>query len=478
VTSAVGATGDALGWLAGMASPTAPPPDPVVRRAVRQLLLSSESYLALDPARRAEAARAMVRVCQTATDLLKEEAESDIMVQAQQAPREDPATGRPPLAVAQATAGEKFSGVATDKVADTTRKILNAVSFPRFVTELINGVFKAIVDSNQQQMQAFVDLITHVSASLEGFADTNLGPDRARQWLIDQFPGSFEMEGGPDEDTDPRDRDEEAQEATIRLKEGASMPSEAALRTVLHLGPEETVPSGDPESTLLPFARRALARQRQQLLASMVMLGLQRLVIDSGRINAAMRFHIDTRSAATADEGSRFDFENKLEAKGSFSVGPWGAEAKMTNTIGYVSTQHDQTTEEMNTDVDLNSSVELIFRTDYFPLERLAGGGQVDRIKVHALNPEAELKLTSDERKSREASARQAESARSKDFDALLAPRPERAAPAPSATAPKAPATDQAKPAPEKKAAPAKQGEGSTQNRSASATKAHAGEAA
>jgi hypothetical protein len=50
-----------------------------------------------------------------------------------------------------------------------------------------------------------------------------------------------------------------------------------------------------------------------------------------------------------------------------------GMDAKMQNTIGYVSTQKQQSTEEMNTDLDLNSSVELIFKTDYLPLDRMAG---------------------------------------------------------------------------------------------------------
>jgi hypothetical protein len=51
----------------------------------------------------------------------------------------------------------------------------------------------------------------------------------------------------------------------------------------------------------VPFARRTLARQRQQMLSTMVMLGMQRIVIESGRLNAAMRFHIDTRSDPTFD---------------------------------------------------------------------------------------------------------------------------------------------------------------------------------
>ena len=394
---------------------------PAVRETVRELLLSSPAYGDLDPAKRRELAQALVKVCDIAAALLEEETRST--------PSRPPA--RQVLAMAQ-NAGEQFSGVSASRVAGTTSAILNAVSFPRFVTELINGVFKALVDSNQQQMHSYVDLIKNVAATTEGFADANLGPDRARQWLVETFPGSFTLEGGPDEDSDPRDRAEESQESKVRLKEGASMPSEAALRTTFGLAQGESIPSGDPETALVPFARRALARQRQQLLATMVMLGMQRIVVESGRLNAAMRFHIDTRSAANSEQGSRFALQNESQASGKFGVGPWGLEAKMTNTIGYVTTQKNQSSEEMNTDLDLNSSVELYFKTDYVPLDRLAGVAQVDRIKVNTLNPDAEARAAAQAREARVAGARTAESSRSSEMDRGLMPAAPRSDAAPA----------------------------------------------
>jgi hypothetical protein len=154
-----------------------------------------------------------------------------------------------------------------------------------------------------------------------------------------------------------------------------------------------------------------------------------------------MRFHIDTRSAAADDRGSSFDVRNETEASGSFGYGPWGASAKVKNTIGYVSTQRTQTTEEMNTDLDLNSSVELVFKTDYLPLDRLAGQGQADRIRVQTLNPEAELKVAADERKARLAAQGKSEEARQSDLSDRLARRAE-PAPAPPPAPPAArPAT-------------------------------------
>jgi hypothetical protein len=401
-------------------------PLPVVRAAVRDLLSSSHAFHSLSPENRKAAAQAMVKVCQTAVSLMQEEAKADLEV------KSGAAAKRPRAMAAAQSAGQQFSGVSASKVAGTTQAILNAVSFPRFVTDLINGVFRALVDSNRQQMASYVDLIKNVAASLDGFAEMSLGQDQARQWLVDTFPGSFEIQGGANEDTAPEDRAEENQSARVRMKEGGSMPSEEALRSAFGLGPEESVPSGDPENSLMPFARRAIARQRQQVLASMVMMGMQRIVIESGRINASMRFHIDTRSTASDESGSRFNLENQTQVKANY----WGVEASMKNTIGYVSTQKQQSTEEMNTDLDLNSSVELIFKTDYLPLDRMAGKGQVDRIKVNTINPDAEEKLASQERQARLQGARAADSARESGMDAALKPSP--AAPSPSAPTPSA----------------------------------------
>ena len=79
---------------------------------------------------------------------------------------------------------------------------------------------------------------------------------------------------------------------------------------------------------------------------------------------------------------------------------------------------------ETNTDLDLNSSVELVFKTDYLPLDRLAGKGQVDRIKVNTINPDAEEKLASQERQARLQGARAADTARNSGLDADLNPKP------------------------------------------------------
>ncbi|WP_230947963.1 hypothetical protein [Burkholderia territorii] len=70
----------------------------------------------------------------------------------------------------------------------------------------------------------------------------------------------------------------------------------------------------------------------------------------------------------------------------------------MQSTIGYVSSDRTQTTEGSQADVNLSSGVELVFRTDYVSLNRLAGVGGIERIRVNTINPDPEATRLSSER--------------------------------------------------------------------------------
>lgn len=383
--------------------------------AVRELLTSSDDFARLDPSTRTTIAGALARIGSSALEIHEE------------------AAPRRPLAFAQ-NAGSDFSGTAVDRVAGTTQNIMNAVSFPRFVNELITGVFKAMNDSNQQQLTAFVDLIRNVAQTTEGFADANVGVSGARQWLADHFPGSYQIDGGDEVDMaseleglDPaeaRERRAEIQaeqDANTRLimRPGGQPPSEAALRSALGAPEGTPMSAGDPEA-LVPLARQVLARNRQQLLATMIQMGLQRIVVESGRVNAAMKLHVDASSAAENDKGSQFDMRNTTEGAIGAKFGPWGAEAKIQNTIGYVTTDRTSTTERINASVDLDSGVELVFRTDYVPLTRLAGVQEVERIRVNTLNPEAEAARLTAQANARATTDQARDAAREHRFDSVF----------------------------------------------------------
>ena len=153
-----------------MAEAASTPPD-WLRHAVRGVLVQSPGYHAMPAAQQRALAQAMVRVSALAAGLIAEEASA--------LPDTVPAPRRPPLARAQ---DAPAFGSSADRVAGITKSVLNAVSFRRFVTDLINGVFKSMLDSNAQQMQMYVQLLNNVSASAEGFERSQFSIVAVRRW--------------------------------------------------------------------------------------------------------------------------------------------------------------------------------------------------------------------------------------------------------------------------------------------------------
>lgn len=383
-------------------------PAPWLRGAVREVLTGNRSYQALPEAQRRELAQAMVRVGQLAADAIADE-------QAAQATLDDQRQ------VARALSDQPGFGEAARRIGDITRDTLQAISFPRFVTDLLNGVFKAMNDSSQAQMQQFLQLLNAVSSTAAGFEQTQTSELQVRAWLVDHFPDAFEMDlPEPPEPGEPPPDPEDVEPPRLRLRAGAAMPAAEALRAALGLPAGESLNAGNPEA-LVPLARRQLARQRQQMLATMVMMGMQRIIIDQGKIAASMRFHIDTRSAASRDRASQNSMQNRVRAGGSFGFGPWGASADIENTVSFVSTDRQQGSEEINTSADLNSSVELTFHTDAVPLNRLAAQAQADRIRSASLNPDREAEVAATRATTdRVAGARTAEEGRRTAVDSAL----------------------------------------------------------
>lgn len=387
------------------------PPAPWLRQAVRGVLAGAAAYPELPPEQRVALARAMVQVGQLAADSIAAEraAQAEIDRRAQAAP------------LARGLEDQPGFGAATRAIGQTTRDTLEAISFPRFVTDLLNGVFRAMNDSSQTQLQQYLQLLNAVSSSAAGFEQTQTNETQVRAWLVDHFPDSFEMDlPEPPEPGEPPPDPADVEPPRLRLKAGGSMPNPEALRAALGMQPGEELNASNPEA-LVPLARRQQARQRQQMLATMVQMGMQRIIIDSGKITAAMRFHIDTRSAASRDAGTQFGMQNRVRASGGFSVGPWGASADVENTVSFVSTNRQQNTEEINTSADLNSSVELHFHTDAIPLNRLAAQAQADRIRNSTLNPDHEAELAAGRAASERLSgARTAEESRRSGVDGAL----------------------------------------------------------
>ncbi len=381
------------------------PPD-ALRLAVREALTRDGAAQTLGEEERRDIARALVRIAHAAQ-----------LLDAEGAPVAPPAK---PLARGMSAAGA-YGGNAVANMADTARRTLQAISFPRFVSELIQGVFRAMLETNQAQLQQYLNLVRAVSQSLDGYASLGGGgDDAAKRWLAEQFPSSYAIEEPDPEDVERARLDPEEELDPIRLTTRGTPPSADAIRAALGTEADAEVPTSPQD--LVAFVKRSLARNRQGMLATMIQMGMQRIVIDSGRIHASMRFHIDATSAAAEQAHTGFDTRHSVSASASGGWGPFSASAAVSSSIGFVRTTDTQTEERTNASAELNSSVELQFRTDQVPLDRIASSQTVDRLRLNTLNPERELAIAAETDRARISANQAVDTARASRERPALAP--------------------------------------------------------
>src|SRR3954451_14013363 len=177
------------------------------------------------------------------------------------------------------------------------------------------GVVKNVSEYGEQEMEAYAELVKNVSKSVDQYMKDNVSENNARDYLADRYPAHLEV--AIDEEN-PRLKPREGHDED-------SMPDFAA-----DLGLPETVSSLDDETVeqkLAPAARRRIAMDRQQLLATMVMMGVNRLVVTNGEIEASVLFELNTKDEVkrkmnrktTADWASLREASSGAEASSSRS---------------------------------------------------------------------------------------------------------------------------------------------------------------
>ncbi|MEM7307056.1 MAG: hypothetical protein AAF682_10325, partial [Planctomycetota bacterium] len=345
----------------------------VVRRAVRGVLEETPAYRNADPELQRSLAHRMVEVSMLAADLLTE----DVRLSQKSAELARSKTGarEPPVAGALA-AGDHLGLQATREAGATIEAIREAIDFPTFVTNLITGVFQSITRSSVEQLTGLGDLLTNVASSSDEFASSNVSENDVGSWLMSRFP-YFAAE-------------DDADGPALRVRDEVDLAEHyAELAQGLEATENEvsSVDEDDLMGTLGPLARRKIGRDRQTILATMVMMGIERVKVDAGRLHASMDMRVDTRSAAAQREASRFDTRVSTAGSASFGAGSWGASASMSATVGYVKSDDVQTQEEISSRAGLRSSVDLQFRTETVPLDRMTSPGAIQNIRSNSANP-------------------------------------------------------------------------------------------
>jgi hypothetical protein len=342
---------------------------PIARSQVRDILTKTAAYHRLPKADQVALAHDMVKVAAfiAGGDGSSTPTSATILADTKPAdPAGDTASAR--LKESGATAAQQ----GTEQLAN----VVDKVNFPKFVAGLIDGVFNAIVTSSIKQMQAYMELVQNVAKSVDQYMQDNITENGARDYLESRYPDYLEVDTSGDK-------------PVLKPKDGydeGNLP-----RFHEDLGMKEPVTSLDEDSVeqqLVPAARRRMAMDRQQLLATLVLMGINRLIVTDGSISASVLFEVNTRDRVGRkfNRASQYDFHEQTSRSGGGGFWGWlsGADdtSDDTQTNYSVSTTRSEDSEsKVDLHAKLTGKVDVKFKSDVVPLEKMADAMQVSAIR-------------------------------------------------------------------------------------------------
>lgn len=236
-----------------------------------------------------------------------------------------------------------------DASVDAFEDLVDSVDFPKFVADLLKAVFTANMDVMKSQTDDFIRLMREATKSTADFLK-KVNDEDAFAYLVES-PGS---------------------QFNLTMEEDPEGGSKLSLAT-----PEgEPVDMDDNEvKAKIMDAKIALAKEHRAALREILLMGVTRLVVEKGEIEAGVEFKITAKRDSRKTHKDQNINTTSLNASyggglmGSIFGGPSGS-FNMTNTNIQINTASKTAQDEMT--AKLIGKVNIRFKTDYFKLDNFA----------------------------------------------------------------------------------------------------------
>jgi hypothetical protein len=253
----------------------------------------------------------------------------------------------------------------TEAIGERARAALEAVDFPSFVAELIHGTFQAIVDATAQQIREYARLVASLAQTAEQFGRDNVSANQVRFGLAERHPQDLVV-------VVPKTGERGEPSLKPRKKDDAGSP---AWLADYGLAEQELTPEL-AEGALLEAGRRTMAEERMQNLATLVLLGINRIVIQDGQIKARLQFHASARESVKADVS-----DVGAAIQGGIAGRDAGSQGAVMTKVSTVSVNAQA---DVAIKANLVGEVAIRFRSETFNLDRFADSQAIELISRHS----------------------------------------------------------------------------------------------
>lgn len=350
-----------------------------VRTQVKALLERTDTFPQLSPEQRQKLANGLVTVVGYLADPSagqKELATAQQAFPGQPQPKEKSGAEKTSdrLSQKQDLVGKDFKAAGVQAGTQGFKDMVSSVDFPKFVSGLIEGVFKSIVDASIRQMDAYGKLLEGVVKSVEQFANDHISPNQARDFLKNKYPDALRIDtsnGNPQ----------------LALNDSLDEERMPNFQKELNLQSAPDFSEPESEAAIVKAAQLQMAKMRQQQLATMVMLGINRIVVTDGLINAKVVF--DMKASDTAkrkNSASMYDHLN--DTHNTHDGGGWFSDSfddsTRTHDVTVSSATNDESESKAQVKAQLSGEVRVNFKSEAFPLDKMASQGQMGVVQDRA----------------------------------------------------------------------------------------------
>ncbi len=235
-----------------------------------------------------------------------------------------------------------------DGSTEAFNELVDSVDFPKFVADLLKAVFNANLKVMKAQTDDFIRLMREATKSTADFVK-KVKDDDTFAYLAETRGNQF----------------------NVTLEQQADGSQKMALTN-----PEgEKVDMEDNEvKARIMDAKIAMAKEHRAALREVLLMGVTRLVVEKGEVEAAVEFRITAnRTSTRAHQGqnintvnANFSYDPPL---GGIFGGPSGS-ASISNTNIQINTSNKEAKDELF--AKLMGRVNIKFKTDYFKLDNFA----------------------------------------------------------------------------------------------------------
>jgi hypothetical protein len=248
-------------------------------------------------------------------------------------------------------------------------ELVSSVDFPKFVGDLLKAVFDANLSVMKQQTDSYIKLMKEATKSSADFIK-KVKDDESFLRLADKKSGQYNV-------TTEKQADGSNKIALTDPKGDKVDPNDAEVKKhVLE-------------------AKIEMAKEHRAALREVILMGVTRLVVDKGLIEASVEFSVTANRSSKAHHDDQNINVNTVEGgfdgglAGSIFGGPSGSFSN-TNTNIQVNTSDKKADSTMA--AKLKGSVKIEFKTDYFKLDNfkdMYADGGVAALKPAAAAPAA-----------------------------------------------------------------------------------------